>query len=483
MLNHWTIVPIFVLAFLAVNLAIGLWASRGAVKSTADHVVGGRNLGFLLVFFVSIGEIYSSVAFLGQPGWAYEHGVQIIANVGIFIGMMAFWLGPKIWAAGREHGYLTQAQFFGHRFQSENLRAVASITGVIAMVPYISIQMMGAGYVFNITTRGRIPFWLGALLAFSVVAAYVYAGGLKAISWVAVLKGCFMASVGLYVVYRVVHQVYGSVPNMFQQIALHSPAHLTIPGPKHFATYTFHTTSLLNSLVAFYMWPHMFANFFGAQNARIIRRQAIFIPLYNILTLSFTLVGFAGILILPGIRPDSVMVEMLLKVAPLWLVGLFCAGALSASMVTGGACSLAAAATIGNDLLQPRLHWPDRRLKRMIQSLVFVIVGAAYVIALMQPALIVYIILMAYSFTAQLFPATIAAFYTHIASGTAILCGLVAGFLTAITFVLNIVTSPYNIHPGILGLAANLAVILATTYVLRRRKNPVLATASGKALT
>ena len=224
------------------------------------------------------------------------------------------------------------------------------------MVPYISIQMIGAGYVFNITTGGRIPFWAGALLAFSVVGVYVYAGGLRAISWVAVLKGCFMATVGVYVVYRVVHQFYGSVPHMFHEIAARSPASLTLPGPKGFATYTFHTTSLLNSLVAFYMWPHMFANFFGARNPRVIQRQAMLIPIYNIITLSFTLVGFAGILVLHGIRPDTVMVEMLLRVAPLWLVGLFCAGALSASMVTGGACALAAAATIGNDLLQPRLQ-------------------------------------------------------------------------------------------------------------------------------
>ena len=345
MLNHWTIVPVFVLLFLAVNLAIGLLAGRGHVKSTADHVVGGRSLGLLLVFFMSIGEIYSSVAFLGQPGWAYEHGVQILANVGIFIGMMAFWLGPRIWAFGREHGCVTQAQLFGDRFQSPKLRAIASITGLAALIPYISIQMIGAGYVFNITTSGRVPYWAGALLAFSVVGIYVYAGGLRAISWVAVLKGCFMATVGLYVVYRVVHHFYGGVPAMFHQIALRSPANLTLPGPKGFATYTFHTTSLLNSLVAFYMWPHMFANFFGARDPGVIRRQTMFIPLYNIITLSFTLVGFAGILVLRGIRPDTVMVEMLLRVAPLWLVGLFCAGALSASMVTGGACALAAAAT------------------------------------------------------------------------------------------------------------------------------------------
>lgn len=459
MLNHWTIVPIFVIGFLVLNLWLGLRAGRGHVKTTADHVVGGRSLGFLLVFFVSIGEIYSSVSFLGQPGWAYEHGVTILANVGIFIGMIAFWLGPKIWAAGSRNGYLTQAQFFGDRFQSQALRGLAALVGVIAIIPYISIQMMGGGYVFNVTTGGRIPYWVGALLAFGIVAVYVYVGGLRAISWVAVLKGCFMAIVGVYIVVRVVGHYYGSLGDLFAQLATHSPAHLTLPGPKNFATYTFHSSSLINGVIAFYMWPHMFANFYSAQGPRIIRRQAIFIPLYNILTLSFTLVGFAGILIVKNIRPDTVMVEMLHRVAPLWLVALFCAGALSAGMVTGAACSLAAAATVGNDLLQPRLRWPDRKLKKVIQGLVLLIIGAAYVVALLQPAMMVYMLLMAYGFTAQLFPATIAAFYSRTATPTGVLAGLAAGFVITVIFVFHIVMPPYNCHPGILGLAANVPTL------------------------
>src|SRR6476660_5224920 len=105
MLNHWTIVPVFVAGFLFLNLLLGMLASR-RVRSTEDHVVGGRKFGFLLVLFIGLSETYSSVSFLGQPGWAYEHGVEIFANVGMYIGLMAFWLGPKIWLAGCERKYI-----------------------------------------------------------------------------------------------------------------------------------------------------------------------------------------------------------------------------------------------------------------------------------------------------------------------------------------------------------------------------------------
>ncbi|MFN0168825.1 MAG: sodium:solute symporter [Bryobacteraceae bacterium] len=458
MLNHWSIVPVFVVGFLFINLILGLRAAKG-VHTVSDHVVGGRGLGFLLVFFTSIGEIYSSVAFLGQPGWAYEHGVTIIANVGVFIGLTGFWLGPKIWEAGHARGYMTQAQFLGDRYQSELLRGLVAVMGVIALVAYISIQMMGGGYVFEVTTEGHIPFWLGSLLAFGTVAIYVATGGLRAIGWVAVLKGFFMAAVGIYIVVRVVGEFYGGLPAMFAEIAARSPAHLTLPGPKGFATYAWTASSLLNGVLAFYMWPHMFSNFYSAQNPRIIRRQAVLIPLYNIITLSFTMVGFAGILVLHNIRPDTVMVEMLKKIAPMWLIGLFCAGALSASMVTGAACSLAAAATIGNDLLQPRFRWSEHGLKTRIQWLVLVVIAIAYSIALMRPGMMVYIILIAYGVTGQMLPGVLASFYRPSVRSHSVITGIVAGFVVIVVMVAKIVEAPGNTHPGIIALAVNFLVV------------------------
>jgi len=155
---------------------------------------------------------------------------------------------------------------------------------------------------------------------------------------------------------------------------------------------------------------------------------------------------------------------MVMRVAPLWLVALFCTGALSASMVTGAACSLAAAATLGNDLLQPQLRLPDQNLRRLIQILVFVVVAAAYVTALRQPATIVYIILTAYGFTSQFFPLTLAAIYRWNVSGAAALAALAAGFGMVSLFVFGPLSPPYGIHPGILGLAVN----VPTMFVISR---------------
>ncbi len=470
MLNHWLVVPIVVLAFLLVSLGVGLWAGRTRVLSTADHVVAGRSFGSLLVFFVSVGEIYSAVSFLGQPGWAYQHGVGMLLPVGTLIPLMAFWLGPKIWEVGRKSGSITQAQFFGSQFGSQGLRALAAVIALTGLIPYTAVQIMAGGYIFTVTTEGHIPFWCGGLLAFAVVAIYVYHGGLRAISWVAVLKGSFMAVLGVYIVHRVLGSYYGGVRGMFGKLASDSPAHLTLPGPQHLVTYTFWSTSLLVSILAFYMWPHLFVNFFAARSAQVIRKQAIFLPLYSLVGFMFLLVGFAGILALPSIKPDTVMVVMVMRVVPRWLVALFCAGALSASMVTGAACSLAAAATLGNDLVQPWLRLSDLKLRKLIQMLVFFVIAAAYILALLQPSTIVYMILTAYGFTVQLFPLTLAALYRRNVTTSGAIAGVALGFALVAVFVFGRLSPPYGIHPGVFGLAVNVPAMLVVSRFTKPRR-------------
>jgi SSS family solute:Na+ symporter len=113
----------------------------------------------------------------------------------------------------------------------------------------------------------------------------------------------------------------------------------------------------------------------------------------------------------------------------------------------------------------------------LIQLLVVAVIGAAYCVALMRPALMVYIILMAYAVTAQFLPATMLGLWKPgRVPARAVIAGLVAGFVTALIFVFRLIEPPYNIHAGILGLAVNVPVLLLAARVSPGvRKNAVLA--------
>jgi SSS family solute:Na+ symporter len=459
----WMLTPAVVLAFLLVTLYLGIRSASGQQRSVSEHVVAGRGLPLVLVFFIAVGEIYSSLSFLGQPGWAYAYGVPILWATmnGTMVAMMSYWLGPKIWKRGKEHNFLTQAQYLGASYQSPRLRAVVAAVSLIALIPYISVQIIGAGYVFRVTTGGRIPYWLGSLVAFSVVAIYVSKGGLRGISWVAVFKGIFMLAVGGLCVILVIHKQFGSLSAMFRQIAECSPEHLTLPGRTGIMSYAFWSSSIIVGMCGFYMWPHLFQNFFSARDALTIKKQAALIPVYNVIGWGFIMVGFAGILIVKDTAPDAVMIEMVMRSVPPWLVAFFCAGALSASMVTAAAATLVSAATLANDLFQPYLQLPDEKLRRLIQGLVLVVMLGAYVFAILQSSTIAFVMLMAYGFVSQFFPLVIASLYLPgRIPGAAAIAALTTGVAVTAFFTIGPFPRPGGFHPGFLGLVANGSVML-----------------------
>jgi solute:Na+ symporter, SSS family len=467
---NWIWVPVTIVAYLLVTLWLGIRAARGQQQSVSEHVVAGRGLPLLLVFFIAVGEIYSSLSFLGQPGWAYAYGVPILWATmnGTMVAMVSFWLGPKIWKLGKEHNFYTQAQFLGHFYKSPLLRNTVAAVSLIALIPYVSVQIIGAGFVFRVTTGGRIPFWAGTALAFSVVAVYVIKGGLRGISWVAVFKGIFMLTVGGSAVIMVIWRQYGGLSTMFHRIAQESPQHLTLPGNTGIMNYVFWTTSILVGLCGFYMWPHLFQNFFGARDAHTIRLQAALIPIYNIIGWAFIMVGFAGILVLKNSQPDAVMIEMVMRTAPAWLVAIFCAGALSASMVTAAAATLVSAATLANDLFQPHLNLPDAKLRRLIQWLVGAVMVAAYLFAILQSSTIAYVMLMAYGFVCQFFPLVMAAlFFPDRVPAKGAVTAVLVGIAVTAFFAVGPYPRPGGFHPGFLGMASN-AVVMVIAAAVRR---------------
>jgi SSS family solute:Na+ symporter len=478
MMASWISVLLVMCVFLFFSVWLGTRGYSNLRRSTADHVVAGHSLGFLAIFFISVSEFYSANTFLGAPGWAYEHGVAVLngSMVGLLALLVMYWLGPRVQAVGKKLNLLTQAHFLRTRFSSELLGGLAAVVALCALIPYISVQIMGAGYVFNVVTDGHVPFWLGGLAAYGVVAIYVFRGGLRGIGYIAVFKGIFMLVMIVVLATIVVHRNYGNPREMFRQIALESPKNLTLPGAQNFFGYTWWTTSVLNGMCGYFMWPHLFSNFYAAQDGRVIKRMAIATPVYTLLDFIIIIIGFAGILIVKNLtRPDQIMMRMVMNSGlPVLLVGLIAAAALSASMVAGAALTLTATATLGNDLMQKHLRLSDSSLKRLMQYLVFVIIGLAYLFSISVVSTLQYIMLMAYGVISQFFPLAVASLYWKRCTATGAIAGLLAGSIVAIFLTVGPYPHPHDIHPGIIGMLTNAAILVVVSLKSDPPSNQVI---------
>jgi SSS family solute:Na+ symporter len=472
----WVVILGVTLGYLALSLVVGVASGRGASRGTEGFVAGDRALGFLVMYFIMGASIFSAFAFLGGPGWAYSRGAAAfyILSYGT-VGLVPwYFFGPRVAALGRRFGYVTQAELFAHRFDSRALSGMLALVSIIAFVPYLTLQIKGAGYVFNVVTEGRIPVWLGAAIAYGVVLVYVLASGVMGVAWTNTLQGIFMMAMAWGLGLYLPHKLYGGFGAMFEQLATRAPEMLTAPGLTGSGsawTWGGYSSAIIVSALGFSLWPHYFMKIYTARDVRTIKKTVVFYPTFQIFLIPILFIGFAGILEFPGVEPaDAILPTILtaLELPPV-VIGLFCAGALAASMSTGDAILHAAGSVLVRDLYKPlfRPTLDDTAQTRLIRVLIVIIGLVAYYFAVVSKLDLVLLLLLSYGFLAQLFPVLLATFFWPRATGPGVLAGLAAGFLAVIVCNAWPQLQWQDIHPGVWGLLLNVPVLVAVSLATR----------------
>jgi SSS family solute:Na+ symporter len=473
-MERWQLITGVVLAYLVVTLVIGIVAGRRATRGVTGYVAADRQFGLLAMYFVIGASVFSAFAFLGGPGWAYSRGMAVLYILSYGVIGLAPWyfIGPRSARLGRARGYVTQAQLVTGRFPSRSLSALMAAIAIIAFIPYVMLQMSGAGIVFEAVTQGNIPFWAGAALAYGVVVLYVLLGGASAVGWTNVFEGVLMVVVAWILGLWLPYELYGGIGPMFDQIAAARPELLTVPGLDSAGnpwTWTAYSTAFLSSAIGLCMWPHLFMKAFAARDDRTLRRTVVLYPTFQLFLIPLILVGFAGVLFSSHPEnPDFILPHVLLNTdMPFIMVGLFCAGALAASMSTGDALLHGAASIAVEDAIAPFVRFSEYAQRRLIQILVVVIGLVAYYFAIVMQPNLVLLLLTAYAFIDQLAPPVYAALYWKRATTAGVLSGLFGGMATAVLFVLRPGLRPLGIHEGILGLVVNVALLVTVSHMTR----------------
>lgn len=469
-MDNVTLVTVIVFAYLAVTLGVGLAAGRRASRSVQGYVAGDRDFGLPVMYFITGATVFSAFAFLGGPGWAYSRGAAAFYILTYGVLGMAPWyaLGPRVAALGRRFGFVTQAQLLVGRFPSPGLSALMALLTLAAFVPYVTIQMRGAGIVIEAVTDGRVPLAAGAAIAYAVVIVYVLASGVSAVGWTNTFQGVFMLviawALGIYLPTR----LYGGVGPMFEQILAQRPELLSLPGltgggePWSWGAYS---TAILASAIGVTMWPHLFMKAYTARSDTIIRRTVILFPTFQLFLIPVFLIGFAGVLLPESPdQADFILPFLILRSdLPALVVGLFCAGALSASMSTGDALLHGAASVVVEDGVQPFRKLSDRRRRLLMRILVVAVGGLAYLFALAEGFSLVDLLLASYGIICQYMPAMLAALYWRRATTAGVISGLLAGSAVSVFFFLIPELKPLGMHEGILGLIVHIPVLLAVS--------------------
>ena len=357
---QWTELVVFTLLFGLVTV-LGFMAARWKAGSTLDHLdewgLGGRKFGAWITWFLVGGDLYTAYTFVAVPALMFGAGAMgfFALPYTVIIYPMVFIPLLRMWSVSRTHGYVTPADFVRGRYGSSILALLVAITGIVATMPYIALQLVGLEAVLRTMglngtgLLGHAPLFV----AFLILAVYTYRSGLRAPAIIAFVKDLLIYVVILVAVIYLPAKLggWGSIFDAAgaKFAATEKTTDGLVLGQNNQLQYA---TLALGSALALFLYPHSLTGVLAARGRNVIKRNMVALPAYSLLLGMLALLGFAAIAagLTPIVnnatgRPDSnTIIPVLFDTQfPSWFAGVAFAAIGIGALVPAAIMSIAAA--------------------------------------------------------------------------------------------------------------------------------------------
>ena len=479
--THAVALIVFCLLFGAVTI-MGFVAAkwrRGDLGKLDEWGLGGRRFGTLITWFLLGGDLYTAYTFIAVPALVFGVGAQgfFALPYTILIYPLAFVVLPRMWVVAHRRGYVTPADFVRGRFGSRPMATAVAITGLLATMPYIALQLVGIKVVLGaMGIRGDWPL----IIAFAILAAYTYQSGLRAPALIAIVKDLLIyATVIVAVIY--IPSKLGGYGAIFDAAGKALPEKQPKPGaliPGTSDAQWAYATLALGSAMALFLYPHALTGALSSKRADTVRRNAAFLPAYSLLLGLMALLGYMTIAaaITPA-SPNDAVPDLFLKYFPPWFEGVAFAAIAIGALVPAAVMSIAAAnlftRNVYREFIRPDCS-PQRESQIAKLASLFVKVGALIFVIALPTEYAIDLQLLGGLWILQTLPAVAIGLYTRWLDARAMLAGWIAGMAvgTYMAFDLDFKGSVYkvfgiNAYEAIWALALNLIVAVVLTAILR----------------
>ena len=500
---------IFVALFAFVTV-LGFVAARWRRAESLEHLdewgLGGRKFGSWVSWFLLGGDLYTAYTFVALPALLFGVGATGFFALPYTIIMfpMAFIVAPRLWSVAHRHGYVTPADFVRGRHGSGTLALAIALTGIVATMPYIALQLVGIGAVMR--TMGISGDW-PLILAFVILAAYTYQSGLRAPALIAFVKDTLIYVVVIVAVIYIpiklhgFHHIFSAADAKFTKTPLKTDGVLL----KNAQMLGFSTLAL-GSALAIWLYPHSVTGVLAANRRDTIRRNMAALPAYTFVLGLLALLGLMAIAAkvkpLTGAsgKPDGNTVVPLLfdKMFPDWFAGVAFAAIGIGALVPAAVMSIAAANLFTRNVYKEYLRRDaspaeEARVSRLASLVVKA--GAVAVILLLDPSFSIELQLIGGVIIVQTLPAVVIGLYTRALHAWGLLLGWAVGLTWGVIMVYQTpdpatgkahfgsasyalshfgFNTKATLYSGIIALAANLLVAIVVSAVLRVVRAPKL---------
>ena len=354
---NWTALTVFVVLFALITV-LGFVAAhwrKGDLDLLHEWGLGGRRFGTLITWFLVGGDLYTAYTFIAVPALAFGAGGALAffaVPYTIMIYPILFLVFPRLWYVCHRKNYITAGDFVRGRFGNRWLALAVTVTGIVATMPYIALQLVGLQVVIGgmgISGTGYAAD-LPLIIAFVILAAFTYTSGLRAPASIAIVKDILIYITAFAVVIAVPMEM-GGFGNVFAKIPA-AKLLLAVPGANTAGSYGVYATLALGSALALFLYPHSLTGILAASSGHAVRRNAALLPGYSFMLGLLALVGFFALAV--GVQnefkagfdqfgPNFAVPALFLHSFPSWFVGIAFAAIGIGALVPAAIMSIAAA--------------------------------------------------------------------------------------------------------------------------------------------
>jgi solute:Na+ symporter, SSS family len=349
-----TAILILVGLYLLKSFLIAYKAHKHETKQNSeDYFLADRSLKWIALGFTVFASWVSTFAYIGVPGFYYTKGINWMIGfclMGAGTPLLMWFVGRKMWVMGRKNGYITPGDLLDDAYKSKAVRVLSGLIGIVALIPYSLIQLIGIAKVLAVATNGVVSFEMGIVCVAITIALYTYFGGVRAIAWTDIFQGLIFATVVLIAAGLMLYHSGGLIDGIIATTSLH---------PERFILDTSNIgkpiTFMMMLGLGFIVLPHMWQRTYMSKSAGDFTKGILLSSILGtgLITILLLVIGVYSISLFPQLGDiDNLMPTLFSRYfnygLPLLVLGAFAAG-----MSTVDSQLLSSSSLLVKDIVEP----------------------------------------------------------------------------------------------------------------------------------
>ena len=507
----FTIVVILFVFVTFIGFAAARWRRAEDMLHLNEWGLGGRSYGTFIGWFLLGGDLYTAYTFIAVPALVFASGsIGFFAvSYTIMVFPIAFIFLPRLWSVCRVHNYVTPADFIRGRYGSRGLSLAAAFTGILALLPYIALQLVGIQAVLTVmgvgtSSNNKYVEDIPLFVAFVVLAIYTYVSGLRAPAAISFVKDTLIYVFVIVAVFYIPTRlggwshIFGTAQTHFAAInpATKKPNGTFIPTSKSIGSTQFDFATLaLGSALALFLYPHTITGALATKRRNVVKRNMALLPAYSVLLACIALFGYMALTdkttaaeVKKAGNTQLAVPYLLQHMFPSWLTGISFAAIIIGALVPAAIMAIAAANLFTRNIFR-EFFKPDaspRLQTRVSQWASLVVKFGALAFAVWLPhTFAINLQLLGGVWILQLLPMLVGGLFTRWFHRWALLIGWAAGMIYGTIAAYN-VSSPtsshwasstdivfgHSVYIGVTAVVINIVLSVVLTLIMKAVRVP-----------